>query len=211
MISVGTVEATSATAIHISFTAIGGGLSTTVISRSASQMTTSFQQEFVSRSLSYTISSVDGVTAAVAQAKTIDVEATLHFGAASAEEIVALDSFSEMIQVVFSQLFNIDISMISVGSVEATSATAIHISFSATGSGLSTTMISSSASQIKSSFQEEFVSRSLSYTISSVDGLIAVASEVSATANTCTSSKDCTDSATPMCSDSKCVEMSCGG
>eukprot|EP00450_Noctiluca_scintillans_P031051 CAMPEP_0194555686 /NCGR_PEP_ID=MMETSP0253-20130528/98365_1 /TAXON_ID=2966 /ORGANISM="Noctiluca scintillans" /LENGTH=716 /DNA_ID=CAMNT_0039403185 /DNA_START=160 /DNA_END=2307 /DNA_ORIENTATION=+ len=205
MISIGSVEATSATAIHISFSATGSGLSTTTISGSASQMTTSFQHEFVSRSLSYTVSSVDGVTAAVSQGSSIDAEA------ASAKEIVALDSFSEVILVVFSQFFHIDVSMISVGSVEATSATAIHMSFSATGTRISTGLFLRSATLIMTSFQKELVVRTLRYTISSVDGLTAVASEVSATANTCSSSNDCADSVAPMCVNSKCVAMSCGG
>ena len=49
-------------------------------------------------------------------------------------------------------VFVINISMMSVGSVEATSATAIHISFSATGGCLSTDVISSSASILRARF-----------------------------------------------------------
>ena len=78
-------------------------------------MTALFNQEFVSKGLSYTVSSV---SAKVAE----DFSVTLKFGAASAEEVVALASFTSIIQVVFAQMFDIDVSMITVSSVEATSA-----------------------------------------------------------------------------------------
>ena len=41
-----------------------------------------------------------------------------------------------MIKVVFAQMFGIDVSMITVSFVEVTSASAVLIAFSATGSGL---------------------------------------------------------------------------
>ena len=69
-------------------------------------------EEFVNRSLSYTVSSVS----------TIVVEpfsVTLDFGAASAEKVVALDSSTTIIPVVFAQMFGIDVSMVAVSSVEA--------------------------------------------------------------------------------------------
>ena len=93
-------------------------------------MTALFNQEFVSKNLSYTVSSV---SAKVAE----DFSVTLKFGAASAEEVAALASFTSTIQVIFAQMFDIDVSMFPVSSVEATSAGAVLIAFSATGSGLS--------------------------------------------------------------------------
>ena len=52
-----------------------------------------------------------------------------------------------------------DFSVISAGPVEASSATAIHISFSAASGDFLTTAIPSSARQIATSFQEQFVCR----------------------------------------------------
>ena len=48
-----------------------------------------------------------------------DFSVTLELGAAKAEEVVALASVTLIIQVVFAQMFGIDVSMITVSSVEA--------------------------------------------------------------------------------------------
>ena len=69
----------------------------------------------------------------------------MNFGAASAEEFVALDSFTTILQGVFAQIFDIDVSqmfdtdvsLITIGSVETTTASATLIAFSATRSGMS--------------------------------------------------------------------------
>ena len=82
--------------------------------------------EFVSRKLSYNVSSV---SANVAE----DFSVMLELGAASAEEVVALASFTSIIQVVFAPMFDIDVPMVTVSSVEATSSSAILIAFRATG------------------------------------------------------------------------------
>ena len=151
-----------------------------------------------------------------------------------------METFS-IIQVVFAQMFDIDVSMITVSSVEATSASAILIAFSATGSGLSMSTISGSSTQITGLSNQEFVSEGLSYTVSSVSANIAEDSSVTlelgaakaeevmalasftipltgstivatvAVVTTCTALIDCTDSATPTCSGGVCVAMSCGG
>ena len=150
-------------------------------------------------------------------------------------------SFTSIIQVVFAQMFDIDVSMITVSSVEATSASAILIAFSATGSGLSMSTISGGSTQITGLFNQEFVSEGISYTVSSVSANVtedfsvtlelgaAKAEEVvalssstipltgntivatAAAVTTYSTSADCTDSATPTCSRDVCVTTSCGG
>ena len=113
MISAGSVEATSATAIRISFTAPGSDLLAAKISSWAYKMATDFQEWLAYHDRGYTISSIDGLTAvlqsgpdtATLTAETIDVEATVHLGSPCAEDILALDTFSVMIQEVFSQHF----------------------------------------------------------------------------------------------------------
>ena len=92
-------------------------------------------QEFVIKGLSYNVSSV---SANVAE----DFSVTFELGVAHAEEVVGLASFTSIIQVVSARMFSIDISMITVSSVETTSASAILIAFSVTGSGLSVSTIS---------------------------------------------------------------------
>ena len=67
---------------------------------------------------------------------------TSKLGAASVEEVADLASFTSITQVVFAQMFDIDVSMISVSSVEVTSASAVLIAFSAAGSGMSISTIS---------------------------------------------------------------------
>ena len=60
---------------------------------------------------------------------------TSKLGAASAEEVADLATFTSITQVVFAQMFDIDVSMITVSSVEVTSASAVLIAFSAAGRG----------------------------------------------------------------------------
>ena len=74
-------------------------------------------------------------------------------------EVVALDSFARIIQVVFAQMFDADISMAS---------SAIGVSFGATGSGLSMSTISGGSTQRIALFHREFASQGLSYNVSSV-------------------------------------------
>ena len=57
-------------------------------------------------------------------------------------------SAARIIQVVFAQMFDIDISMVIVRSAKAASASAFIIAFSATGSGLSMSTISGSSTQM---------------------------------------------------------------
>ena len=75
-------------------------------------------------------------------------DVTLNLGAANADEIVTLASFTSIIKVVFAQMFGIDFSMITDSFVEVTSTSAVLIAFSATGSTLSMSTISGS-SQLK--------------------------------------------------------------
>ena len=67
-------------------------------------------------------------------------------------------SLTEIIQVVFSEILNVDVS---IGSQSASSATAVDISFLATKVGLSTTTISCSESEEITSFHEACESRTL--------------------------------------------------
>ena len=130
-----------------------------------------------------TISSVDGVTAvlqggsdtASMTAETIGVEATMHLGSPCAQNILALDSFSVMIQEVLARILSVNISMIKVGSSGA--ATAVHFSLSVTGGDLSIIKRPSCAGPMTTSFQREFISRNLSCTISLTDGLNASVSQ----------------------------------
>ena len=138
-------------------------------------------------------------------------------------------------------MFDIDVSMITVSSVEATSASAILIAFSATGSGLSMSTISGSSTQVTGPLNQEFMNKGLSYTVSSLNANVAedfsvtlelgaakaeegvalasfkialTGSTIVATAaavTTCSASADYADSATPTCSGSVCVAMPCGG
>ena len=78
-----------------------------------------------------------------------------------------METFS-IIQVVLAQMFDISVSLITVGSVEAASASAILIAFSETGSGLSMSTISGSSTQVTGPFNQEFVNQGLSCTVSSV-------------------------------------------
>ena len=80
---------------------------------------------------------VSSVSANVAK----EFSVTLDLGTAQAEEVVALASFTSNIHVVFAQMFSIDVSMITVSSVEATSASTILTAFSAAGRGLSMSTI----------------------------------------------------------------------
>ena len=61
---------------------------------------------------------------------------TFAFGATSAEEVVALASFTTILQMVFAQRFDIDVPRLLPVPVRATTASAILIAFSATGSGM---------------------------------------------------------------------------
>ena len=83
-----------------------------------------------------------------------------------------METFS-IIQVVFAQMFDIDVSMITVSSVEAMPACTILIAFSATVSGLSMSTISGSSTQVTGPFNQAFVNRGLSYAISSVNANVA--------------------------------------
>ena len=143
----------------------------------------------MSKGLSYTVSSV---SANVDE----DFSVTLKFGAASAEEVVALDSFTSIIQVVFAQTFDIDVSMITVSSVEATSASAVLIASSAIGSGLSM-----STAPVDEPTAVSFV---IPLTGNTIVTTATVETMYSASAN-------CTDSLTPTCSGRVCIVMSCGG
>ena len=95
------------------------------------------------------------------------VEVTRRCGSPNAGDTLVRSSSSHVIQVVFAQVFKIVISMICVGSVDATLATTIRISFSTTGSGVSTTATPDSASQMGKVFPAGVRRPSLSYTISS--------------------------------------------
>ena len=83
-----------------------------------------------------------------------------------------METFS-IFQVVFAQMFDIDVSMITVSSVETTSTSAILIAFSATGSGLSISTVSGSSTQMTGLSNQEFVSEGLNYTVSSVSANVA--------------------------------------
>ena len=69
-------------------------------------------------------------------------------------------------EVVFAQMFGIDVSMITVSFVEVTSASATLIAFCATGSGLPMSAISWGSTQMTGPFNQEFVNKGLSYTVS---------------------------------------------
>ena len=97
------------------------------------------------QSHSYNVSSV---SAHVAK----DFSVTLELGAAQAEEVVTLASFTSIIHVVFAQMFSIDVSMITVSSVEATSASTILTAFSASGKGLSMSTITRISTQMTGLF-----------------------------------------------------------
>ena len=86
------VCSTSATAINISCIAAGSGFSTTTISSSASQMATAFQKELASRSPRYTISSADGVVAAVSQGRSrrCHIERGLHRPSPQLHRLISL-------------------------------------------------------------------------------------------------------------------------
>ena len=70
-------------------------------------------------------------------------------------------------------MFDTDVSMISVSSVEVTFARAVLIAFSAAGSGLSISTISGSSTQMTGPFNQEFVNKGLSYNVSSVSAIVA--------------------------------------
>ena len=138
--TVNSEEATFARAVGIAFSAIGSGLSISTISGGSTHLTALINEEFVGHNLSYTVPS--------ASVNVIgNISVTLESGAASAYEVVALGPFSSIIQVVSAQMYNIDVSMITVSSVEAMSASAILIALSATGSGLSMSTISRGSTQ----------------------------------------------------------------
>ena len=129
------IRTSAGSVVVISLTAIqtpGCDLVAAKISSWASKMADVLQDWLADHELGCTISSVGGVTAvlqgwpdtATLTAETIDVEATMHLGSPCAKDILALDSFSVMIQDV----------MIKVGSLGAAAATAIH---SVTGGDLS--------------------------------------------------------------------------
>ena len=97
---------------------------------------------------------------------------TSKLGATSAKEVADLASFTSIIQVVFALMFCIDVSMITVSSVEATAASTILTAFSAAGSGLSTSTSSGGSTQMTALIIEEFVSQRLSYTASSLSAIV---------------------------------------
>ena len=102
---------------------------------------------------------------------------TMHLGSPCAKDILALDSFSVMIQEVFARILSVSISTIRVGSLGTAAATAIHFSISVIGGDLSIIRRPNSGSEMKTSFQREFISRNLSCTISLIDGLNASVSQ----------------------------------
>ena len=88
-------------------------------------------------------------------------------------EVVALDFFARIIQVVFAQMFDIDISMVTVGSAKAASSSDIDVSLGATGSGLSMSTISGGSTQMIALFHREFASQGLSYNVYFVSANVA--------------------------------------
>ena len=129
-------------------------------------MTSTVNEGLGKASLDIIVQSVEAQAFAVLEGQPFEV--TLNFGATNADEVLALASFTRIFQGVFTQMFHIDSSMISVLSMRAESASAIIIVFSATGSDLSVSTVSSGSTQIMTLFHQEFVSRGLSYAISSV-------------------------------------------
>ena len=106
-----------------------------------------------------------------------DFSVTLELGVAKAEEVMAPASVTLIIQVVFAKVFGTDVSMITVSSVEVTSASAILVAFSATGSGVSISTMSESSTRVIGLFNQEFVNRGLNYTVSSVSANVVGAVE----------------------------------
>ena len=98
---------------------------------------------------------------------------TSKLGAARVQEVEDRASFTSFIQVVFAQMFDIDVSMSSVGSVEVTYASAVLIVFSAAGIGLSVSTNTEGSTQMTGLSNQEFVSEGLSYTVSSVSANVA--------------------------------------
>ena len=72
-----------------------------------------------------------------------------------------------------SQMFDTDVFMISVSSVEVMFARAVLIVFSAAGSGLSISTISGGSTQITALINQEFANQGLSYTVSSLSANVA--------------------------------------
>ena len=70
-------------------------------------------------SLDITVQSLEAQTFAVLERQPFEV--TLSFGAATADEVVALASFISIIKVIFAQMFGINVSMITVSFVEVMS------------------------------------------------------------------------------------------
>ena len=81
--------------------------------------------------------------AAAFKAETIVFEATCHLKTPCAKELVANDSFSEMIRTIFDLELGMKLSMTSADSVEVISAAAIRISLSTPGCDLVAARISS--------------------------------------------------------------------
>ena len=151
-------------------------------------------------------------------------------------EVVALDSSARIIQVVFAQMFDIDVSMITV-IVRARQRRQVPflIAFSATGSGLPVSTISGNLTQMTGPLNQEFVNKDLSCMVSSVSANVAedfpvtlelgpVKAEGSVSSGFLhhpfdqeanqllwpgSSPASCTDSSTPTCSGSVCIAMPC--
>ena len=83
------------------------------------------------------------------------------------------NSFTSIIQVVFAQMFDIDISMVTIRSAKAAAASAFLIVFSATGSGLPMSTISGSSTQMTGPFNQEFVNKDLRYAVSLMSANVA--------------------------------------
>ena len=135
------------------------------------EMTSMVNEGLIKASLDITMHSVDTQAFAVSERQPFEV--TLNFGAANADEVAALASFTSIIKVVFAQMLGIDVSKITVSFMEITSASAVLIAFSATGSALSMTTISESSTQVTGPFNQESVKQGLSYTVSSVSANVA--------------------------------------
>ena len=88
-------------------------------------------------------------------------------------EVVALESFARIILVIFAQMFDVDISMVTDRSAKVASSSAIGVSFGTTGSGLSMSTISGDSTQMTGLSNQEFVNKDLSCTVSSVSANIA--------------------------------------